>query len=129
MQLQSAHHEFEQAGISISLVTFEHGYWLDRWKELTQIHFPILLDPQKMLYQAFGLQRSIRRTWSLPTLWFYARKLMRGEKLIATGGDLHQLGGDFILDQHGRVLFAYYSNDPTDRPQINSLLQSIQLKR
>ncbi|WP_448335778.1 AhpC/TSA family protein [Bellilinea sp.] len=128
LQLQSAQPEFEQNGISIALVTFEEGYWLERWRETTQIHFTILLDPQKNLYQAFGLQRSIRRTWNLPTLWFYAQKLLRGEKLIATGGDLHQLGGDFILDQNGQIVLAYYSHDPTDRPQPNTLLQSIQLK-
>lgn len=129
MQLQSALPEFAQATISIALVTFEQGYWLDRWRETTQINFPILLDPQKNLYQAFGLQRSIRRTWNLPTLWFYAKKIMRGEKLIATGGDLHQLGGDFILDQHGQVILAYYSHDPTDRPKPDILLQSIRLTR
>ncbi|GIV65733.1 MAG: hypothetical protein KatS3mg047_0126 [Bellilinea sp.] len=128
MQLQSLQDEFLKAGISIALVTFEQGYWLDRWREITQIRFPILLDPEKKLYRAFGLQRSILRTWNLPTLWFYARRLLRGEKLIATGGDLHQLGGDFILDRHGVVLLAYFSHDPTDRPQPLSLLQSIQPK-
>ncbi len=128
MQLQSVHAEFEQAGISIAFVTFEQGYWLDRWLEITQINFPILLDPQKDLYQAFGLQRSIRRTWNLPTLWFYAKKLIRGEKLVATGGDLHQLGGDFILDRHGQVLLAYYSHDPTDRPPPALLLRSVPFK-
>jgi len=128
LQLQSTRAEFQQAGISIVLVTFEQGYWLEQWRETTRIDFPILLDPQKNLYRAFGLQRSIRRTWNLATLWFYARRLIRGEKLIATGGDLHQLGGDFILDREGVVLLAYYSHDPTDRPHPKSLLQSIPLE-
>jgi hypothetical protein len=34
------------------------------------------------------------------------------------GEDVLQLGGDFILDRHRRVVFAYSSANPTDRPAM-----------
>jgi hypothetical protein len=39
--------------------------------------------------------------------------------------DLMQLGGDFVLDADRRLVYAYRSSDPTDRPTVQVLLDAI----
>ena len=55
-------------------------------------------------------------------LLFYAKALLRGEKLKEKRGDTDQMGGNFIVDAKGIVRFAYPSRDPTDRPEIAEML-------
>ena len=38
------------------------------------------------------------------------------------GEDALQLGGDFLVDRDGGILWAYRSVDPTDRPTVEQLL-------
>jgi len=88
----------------------------------TESPFPVLLDPTHRAYLAYGLERSWRRAWNLPTLWYYAKALARGERLGGKRGDTDQLGGDFVVDERGIVRFAYPSRDPTDRPDVEALI-------
>ena len=41
------------------------------------------------------------------------------------GEDLFQLGGDFVLDEAGRLVFAYPSKTSTDRPSVTVLLDAV----
>ena len=40
-------------------------------------------------------------------------------------GDIHQLGGDFLLDRSGRLMLAHPSTDPADRPTVQQLLDAL----
>jgi hypothetical protein len=42
------------------------------------------------------------------------------------GEDVLQLGGDFVLDGAGRLVFAHRSAEPTDRPPIGQLLEAVE---
>lgn len=33
-----------------------------------------------------------------------------------------QLGGDFVVDEHGRVLFSHCCQSPIDRPSVEDIL-------
>ena len=39
--------------------------------------------------------------------------------------DIHQSGGNFVLDREGNILFAHQSQDPADRPSVTALLREI----
>jgi hypothetical protein len=41
------------------------------------------------------------------------------------GEDVLQLGGDFVLNGDRRLIYAYPSADPTDRPAAESLVQAV----
>jgi len=46
--------------------------------------------------------------------------------------DPHQLGADFIVDADGNLRFAHWSDDPTDRPDVDalsSMLQQVQSRK
>ena len=103
-------------------VTFGTPYWAKVWLEETQAPMQIWLDPAKQSYETYGMTASVWASWGPKNLWYYAKALARGEKMLGNRGDTNQLGGDFIVDSNGIVRFAYPSADPTDRPPVSQLL-------
>jgi hypothetical protein len=57
----------------------------------------------------------------------YLRLVWRGwrPRRAREGEDVLQLGGDFVLDGQGRLVFAYRSIEPTDRPSVEMLVQAL----
>jgi hypothetical protein len=53
----------------------------------------------------------------------YLKLMLRDKMPQRPQEDVHQLGGDFILDSTGRVVYEYRSQDPADRPDLAKLLQ------
>lgn len=87
-------------------------------------HFTVLLDRERQVYNAYGLEHSYWRSRNLKTRWYYFTAWLKGKK----GGDSHgddtsQLGGDFIIGQDSKFKLVYPSHDPTDRPPVEALLQ------
>ena len=100
---------------------------LARYRERHQWRFPILADPERAAYHAFGLQRlSWHRVFSLATLKLYLKLLRKGLVRQDYGdSDVYQSGGDFLIDRKGTILFAHRSEDPADRPSVSTLLKAI----
>jgi hypothetical protein len=91
-------------------------------------HVMVVSDPARVAYRAFGLERTSWLGFFRPrVLWGYLHGMLRGYGLKRpyAGEDILQLGGDFVLDRHGRVVFAYPSADPTDRPGNSAILAAI----
>jgi peroxiredoxin len=93
------------------------------WLKETCVTFEFLLDPERSVYQAYGLERSLIRSWTLRTLWVYLKLLAAGRKWRGIQGDANQLGGDFIVGKDGKIRLAYRSHDPSDRPAVEDLLK------
>ena len=77
---------------------------------------------------AFGLERTGRFSFLRPkVLWGYIRGMLKGYGVRAPyeGEDILQLGGDFVLDKLRRIVFAYPSADPTDRPSVAAIRSAI----
>ena len=55
----------------------------------------------------------------------YFSLIFRGRMPRMARDDVHQLGGDFVLDRTGRVVFEYRSRDPADRPSVSELLEAL----
>ena len=58
--------------------------------------------------------------------WRYLKGVLRGGKIrrVPEGEDPLQTGGDFLIED-GKLLWAYTSPDPTDRPSVDNVLQTI----
>ncbi len=120
---------FKQSNTQVLIISFGTDYWARLWLQETGSPFPLLLDPQRSLYRAYSLERSLLRSWNLRTIGFYARALLSGSAWRGIQGDSSQLGGDFVVDADGLIRLAYRSHDPTDRPSVRELLSVLrQLK-
>jgi peroxiredoxin len=91
--------------------------------------FALVADPDREGYRAFGLGRTSWWTVFRPdVVWRYLRLIFRGTKprRPGAGEDLLQLGGDFVLDAQGRIVFAHRSAEPTDRPPVEQLVRAVE---
>lgn len=95
------------------------------WMEETCSPFELLLDAERRVYEAYGLERSVVRSWNLRTIWRYARLLASGRRWRGIQGDSAQLGADLIVDPDGIVRLAHYSYDPPDRPAAETILVAL----
>ncbi len=109
------------------MIAFGAEEWARAWLRETKVPFPLLLDPDRALYRAYGLERSVARTWTPRTIGYYMRQVLTGRRLHGVQGDPYQLGGDFIVDSAGRLRFAYRSRDPVDRPAPETLLDTLRI--
>lgn len=109
----------------MAYVTFEdRPFWRNIWLEETGVTDPLLLDPERILYTSFGMERSLLRSWSPRTVFFYLLAHLHGGTPADTGADAHQLGGDFIIDMRRIVRFAGISRSPLDRPSMDDILKT-----
>jgi peroxiredoxin len=109
------------------VIAFSEPATLVHYQEHHQWRFPILADPERKAYQAFGLERlSWHRVFSLATLKLYLKLFRKGLVRQDYGeSDVYQAGGDFLIDRNGTILFAHRSDEPADRPSVSTLLKAI----
>jgi len=114
--------EFKRLNTEVLIIAFGTLPLAQAWLEETCAPFHLLLDPERTVYQAYGLERSLLRSWNLKTVRRYVQLMRAGRQWRGIQGDSTQLGGDFIIDADGIVRLAYPSRDPTDRPSVEQLL-------
>jgi peroxiredoxin len=94
--------------------------------------FPVVGDPERKAYRAFGLDRMpLLRFFHPRVLFAYLWRMLKGwlPRPPKAGEDVMQLGGDFILDRTLTVRFAHPSTDPADRPSMQALLAAVEKTR
>lgn len=120
--------DFKEKGIDALAVSFDPVERLSDYREYLEIPFLMASDPTREGYEAYGLtQGSFFQVWHPRTLWMYVKLVFRGRKLKKPkkDEDLSQLGGDFLIDASGRLLFAHASVRPDDRPPVEDILSSV----
>ena len=126
--MDAARDRLAEAGCSVLVVCQAKPEVLTRYLARHSWAVPVVADPDRAAYRAFGLKRTGWLTFFRPgVLWGYLRGLLRGYALKApyAGEDVLQLGGDFVLDRTGTVVFAHPSATPTDRPTAGQILDTI----
>lgn len=126
-QLCHHHEQFRQHNVRVLIISFGTLPAVQQWLKETCATFDVLLDRERTIYNAYGLERSFWRSRNLRTLWTYAKMKLKGLRFNDShGDDTTQLGGNFLIDAHGILRMAYRSYDPTDRPSVEYLLKEIQ---
>ena len=126
--MDAARDSLAAAGCSVLVVSQAKPEQLARYAARYGWRVPLVADPERAAYRAFGLERTSWLAFFRPrVLWGYIRGMLRGYgvKTPYAGEDVLQLGGDFVLDRGRRVVFAYPSADPTDRPGIPAILAAL----
>jgi len=91
-----------------------------------EVPYPVLVDRERVAYRDWGLRRSsVTGIWLDPRVWArYASLVVRGERLRRLGSDTLQLGGDFVIDSDGMVVYARPQRRD-DRPPVGELLGAL----
>jgi peroxiredoxin len=92
--------------------------------------FPLAVDREKAAYRSWGLgSLPLPLIWLDPKVWRqYAKLLLAGERMRRSGGDERQLGGDFVVDGEGLIVYARPQRRD-DRPPVGELLEVIESHR
>jgi hypothetical protein len=119
--------DFRRVGVEVVAVSMTTPEGLTGYLAGRQMAVPVFADPQRRLYAALRLGRTSWGRLLRPGLvWKYLKLIARGGKVrpVPAGEDALQLGGDLLVGPDRRVLWAYRSADPTDRPSVADLLQA-----
>lgn len=123
MQLHRSKRQFEDNGFQVVLVGLGTPDRAEAFKKQFSLLFPIICDPEKKLYQTYGLGRGSVARMASPTF------LLKGLKVLSRGhipgvprDDVMQMPGVFLIDTSGNIRYAHYSKDPSDNPSIETLL-------
>jgi hypothetical protein len=118
--------EFRALGVGVIAVSMSRPAGVDRYLAERPLPFPLLADPDRRAYAAFRLARTTWLRLIRPSIgWRFLMAILRGGRIrrIPEGEDPLQTGGDFLVGADRRLLWAYSSPDPTDRPSAARLLE------
>lgn len=119
--------EFPDGTLTV-LVTFTDPILVDPYAVEHQLGYPILVSPDRAAYRAFGLGRgSIARVWGPKAARRYL-EILRADgraglrNLRRPTEDTLQLGGDFVVDATGKLVYGFWGDGPDDRPPVDDLI-------
>uniref|UniRef100_A0A8C6KI64 Selenoprotein L n=1 Tax=Nothobranchius furzeri TaxID=105023 RepID=A0A8C6KI64_NOTFU len=114
--------------MQVLVVSFGSVEGAQLWLQQTGCTFQMLLDPQRKIYRSFGLGSSYLKVMKFGCLLQYSEFCVYLNKIIQLYIYLCvQLGGDFLLDDTGKVLLSHPSKNPLDRPSLMDVLQALLL--
>lgn len=113
--------------IEVAVVTFDGDFMARSYIEQTKLPWPLLIDSQRELYRAYGMERA--DWWSIygpASIWHYMKLVFgRGRRIEKPGSDFRQLGGNVLIDPAGHVQFHHVSESPHDRPTVEEILRCV----
>ena len=113
----------------VLVVCFGSVKGAEMWLEQTGCTFDMLLDPQRRIYRSFGLGSSYAKVMKFGCLLQYSEYGAAGRDFPDVPHhlleDIYQMGGDFLLDEAGKVLLSHPSKNPLDRPTVKDLLRAV----
>jgi peroxiredoxin len=125
-QLRRHQDKFDAAGVRIVLVGLGTPEQAEAFRKDFKLDFPLICDPDRALYAAYGLQRTGLVKMASPSLFVKGIKAMvQGGSLGVPQGDIQQLSGVFIIDRKGIIRFAHRAQDPADHPSAEEILSAL----
>jgi peroxiredoxin len=125
MQLRDNESAFHESGARIVVVGNGQPEAAARFRELFELRFPVLVDPQRRIYDRLGFQRNLGGSANPVVLFAALRAWIRGARQSRTEGDPWQLGGVLIVRPGGEVIYRQASRFAGDHPKIDSLLRAL----
>lgn len=96
------------------------------WLTQTGHSFDMLHDADRTVYKAFGLGSSFSKVMRFDYLLRYSELTVANRKFPEVPpqfiDDVFQMGGDYVLDQEGRVIHSHPCRSPLDRPTVGQIL-------
>jgi alkyl-hydroperoxide reductase/thiol specific antioxidant family protein len=124
--LRQHRNDLEKLTLEVVVVTFEARETAEQYVRETGLPWPLLIDPRRALYRAYGMCRGPwSAIWGPASWWAYARLIARGHRPRRPTGDVRQLGGDVLIDPAGSVALHHVGHGPADRPAVSAILEHV----
>ena len=120
--------EIEALGAAVILVAYDEPALLSaKMLHEVALPFPLLLDRTRDTYARWGMgSAGLTGAMLSPSLnWRYLKLLAKGERFLGFAPDMFQLGGDFVVDKQGTLVFAHRMRNNGDRADTGKLLDEI----
>lgn len=99
-----------------------------KWKESNKFPYPIVLDPDLDFYRELGMKRSAM-IWQACNFWGFAEDYLAGRQMpsVIDGEGMHVMGGDFIADSSGKLVYTHRMTDGAvkDRPALDQIFATL----
>ena len=108
------------------VVTFESTQSAIAYAKNSGTDWPTLVDERRYLYTHYQMNRA--GFWDLwgPATWrAYWQQLVKGNLPKITTGDIHQRGGDVLINGQGEIRLHHVGTGPADRPSVESIIEII----
>ena len=120
--------EIEALGAAAIFVAFDEPALLSaKMLHEVALPFPLLLDRTRETYARWGMGRTgLTGAMLSPSLNLrYLKLLAKGERFLGFAPDMFQLGGDFVVDKQGTLVFAQRMRNNGDRADTGKLIDQV----
>src|SRR5262245_59310300 len=124
-ELDKSYQTIRASDTDVLVVSMRKLEFLREFQKHGKYAIPMACDPDRTAYRLFGLERTTWTSYLRPgVIGGYMRLMIRGwmPGIPGKGEDVHQLGGDFILDRDGKLIYAFRSPDPSRNAPIGDLM-------
>ena len=131
-ELTGRHAELAARGLDIVAVFSASQAEVLRFAGQRPRPFPLAADPTSSAHQIYGIERSLWR--KLKAIVTRVPTLIRGLRLVGLAGlnTNNLMPADFLIDEQGRIIEAYYGRDAGDRiplEQVEMMLSAARSRR
>ena len=118
--------ELNEAGVTVVCVFHSPASKLNETLRTLDIPFVVVADPDKALFDAFGVERSMRGMFYAPVWRQYAKAMRAGffSRPVGHEGGVQTHPADFIIGPNGTVQLAHYGSDYADSLSVDAVLAS-----
>jgi alkyl hydroperoxide reductase subunit AhpC len=125
-QLRRQYPDLRAAGGEVLAICFDTLERAERYAREQEMPFPLLADPERRVYRAYGLEQGALWRFLVPRVLLGALRMVEsGRQLQRPHEDPLQLGGDFVVDPAGLLALVHPCQDPTDRPPPATLMNTV----
>lgn len=125
LDLREHQAEIRAAGGTLVAVTPESASMTTRYAQTHHLTFPVFSDREHHVYRAFGLREaSLAAVSSVDVLLRQAQESLKGNRAYVSlrGASIRLLGGTFIVDQQGNIIFSHIAEPIYNYPPISTYL-------
>jgi len=128
-QLMENYDALAAQNIEVIAVFESSNQVLNKYMTDYEIPFPMIGDPQRLLYKAYGVEKSTRGIFRTLSNKEAKKHMKQGEALFNKGtykkdGSMKQMQADFIIDAQGRIARMHYASFIGDHIPLEEVLKA-----
>lgn len=123
--MRDAKDEIEARGGRLVIVGNGQPFHAEGFAEQHHLEGAVFTDPERNLYRAAGMKRSVGSTFSLGSVKAGARAFSNGFRQSRTKGDPWQQGGTLVVRPSGELAYEYISAEAGDHAPLEAVLAAI----